>query len=436
MRLRMWITTERRSSMPWVWSACSCVRNAASMWSTLLSMSCSRRSGAVSMTMRVVPWPDTCSTISEQRRRRFFGFVGSQAPQPRAGRGTPAEEPQPRIVNVSVMRLPNSGFHLREQAEEVFGGLARNLIERNAARLREHFCDLDHIGRLVAFAAELAGRKVGRVCFNQNTVSRPLGCKRAQGLRLLEGQDAREADVEPKRHRLQCELAPAGVTMQHGAKRSLCRFLLQDAAAILVGLAGVDHQRQAGGTSRGNVGTKAPRLRLRRAVVVEIIEPGFTERDDLGMLRQRDQLVRRDAVLLIRVMRMGADRAIDVIIALSDREQVVQPPYPRRDRHHAADAGYTCTRHDPVEIFRKIWKIQMAVAIDQHRVRLRPPARCSAGKPASAPAASSRARCAWRRQAWRSCARPRGCRGYRAAIPRRSASPAGPGSRSGARPRR
>ena len=31
MRRRWCITTERRSSMPWVWSACSCVRNTASM---------------------------------------------------------------------------------------------------------------------------------------------------------------------------------------------------------------------------------------------------------------------------------------------------------------------------------------------------------------------------------------------------------------------
>src|SRR3954467_11797343 len=115
-------------------------------------MSCSRRSGAVSITMRVVPWLDVFSTIIEQRRRRFFGLLGSQAPQPSAGRGTPAEEPQPRIVSVSVMRLPNLGFHLGEQAEKVFGGLARDILERHAARFGEHFGDLEHIGRLIAFA--------------------------------------------------------------------------------------------------------------------------------------------------------------------------------------------------------------------------------------------------------------------------------------------
>ena len=37
-----------------------------------------------------------------------FGLLGSQAPQPSAGRGTPAEEPQPRIVSVSVMPPPSA----------------------------------------------------------------------------------------------------------------------------------------------------------------------------------------------------------------------------------------------------------------------------------------------------------------------------------------
>src|SRR6516225_1146473 len=43
------------------------------------------------------------STRSDERRRRFFGLFGSQAPQPSAGRGTPPDEPQPRMVNFKVM---------------------------------------------------------------------------------------------------------------------------------------------------------------------------------------------------------------------------------------------------------------------------------------------------------------------------------------------
>src|SRR3712207_8465502 len=43
------------------------------------------------------------------------------------------------------------------------------------------------------------GRKIGRVCFNQNTVGRQLGRQRTQALRLLEGEDTRETDIEPQR---------------------------------------------------------------------------------------------------------------------------------------------------------------------------------------------------------------------------------------------
>ena len=38
----------------------------------------------------------------EQRERRFFGFAGSQWPQSPSARGTPPDEPQPRIVNSST----------------------------------------------------------------------------------------------------------------------------------------------------------------------------------------------------------------------------------------------------------------------------------------------------------------------------------------------
>ena len=49
--------------------------------------------GQVSTSTRVTPAPLRRSTSSDVRRRRFLGLPGSQAPQPRAGRGTPPEEP-------------------------------------------------------------------------------------------------------------------------------------------------------------------------------------------------------------------------------------------------------------------------------------------------------------------------------------------------------
>ena len=139
--------------------------------------------------------------------------------------------------------------------------------------------------------------------------------------RFLEGQDAGERDRQAELDRLHRKLASAGVAMQHGAERALRHLLFEDAAAILVGVAGVDHQRQAGGARGGDMGAEAARLRLARAVLVEIIEPRLAERDDLRMPGQLDQFVGRNAVFLVGVMRMGADRAIDIRKALGDREQ-------------------------------------------------------------------------------------------------------------------
>ena len=55
-------------------------------------------SGVVSISTEVVPSGPSRSTSIEQRRRRFFGFLGSQSPQWPPIRGTPPEEPEPRMV--------------------------------------------------------------------------------------------------------------------------------------------------------------------------------------------------------------------------------------------------------------------------------------------------------------------------------------------------
>ncbi len=144
---------------------------------------------------------------------------------------------------------------------------------------------------------------------------------------------------KPKRNRLHRQLAPAGVAMQHRAERSLGHFVFEDAAAILVGVAGMDHQRQAGRARGGDMGAKAALLRFARAVLVEIIQPRLAQRHDLRMPGQLDQFVGGNAVFLVGVMRMGADRAIDVRKSLGDGEQPAEPLHPGRDGDDAADAG-------------------------------------------------------------------------------------------------
>ncbi len=154
--------------------------------------------------------------------------------------------------------------------------------------------------------------------------------------------------------------------MQHRAEWPLCHFVVENATAILVGLSGVDDQRQPGGAGGGDVGAKTALLRSGRPIVVEVIQPGLAQRHDLRVRRQRNQLLGGNAVLLIRMMRVRADRTIDVWKARRDVEQTLDALHPRRDGHHAADTRGLGAGDDPVQILGEVRKIQMAMTVDQH----------------------------------------------------------------------
>src|SRR5579863_7891945 len=126
--------------------------------------------------------------------------------------------------------------------------------------------------------------------------------------------------------------------MQYSAKRALRHLVFEDAAAIVVGLAGVYDERQAGCACGSDMCPKAALLGFAGAVLVEIIQTRLAERHDLGMTRQIDQLVRRNTVFFIGLMRMRADRAVDLRKSLRDRQQSVQAADPRRDSKNATDA--------------------------------------------------------------------------------------------------
>ena len=95
------------------------------------------------------------------------------------------------------------------------------------------------------------------------------------------------------------------------------------------------------------------------------------------MARAPDQLIDGDVKLLVRVMRMGADRTVDVRKALGDGEHLGMAFDPRRDGDHARDAGRPRARNDGIELTGKIGKIEMAVAVDQCQSRRQMTVFCS-----------------------------------------------------------
>ena len=170
----------------------------------------------------------------------------------------------------------------------------------------------------------------------------------------------------PQRHRAHGQIAPAGETMQHGREGALPAFFLQNARHVVIGLARMDHQRQAGLARRRDMGAKALFLRVARAVVVVIVEPGLADRHHFRMPRDAGELIAADVELFMGVVRMRADRAKNIGKALGDRQHLRVAAHPRRDRHHAADAGRARPRNHGVEFGGEIGKIEMAVAVDQH----------------------------------------------------------------------
>ena len=136
-----------------------------------------------------------------------------------------------------------------------------------------------------------------------------------------------------------------------------------------VGIAGVDDQRQAGLARRRDMGAEALGLLVARAVLVVEVEPGLADADDLGMARRLDQAVGRALPLLLRLVRMDADRAPDVVVALGDRAHLVELVEPRADGQHARDAGRAGAREHARLVAGKLGKVEMAMAVDQHQRR-------------------------------------------------------------------
>ena len=113
---------------------------------------------------------------------------------------------------------------------------------------------------------------------------------------------------------------------------------------------------------------KPLRLRVARRLVVVVVEPRLADRHDLRMRRQPDQLVGRDVKLLGGVVRMRADRAIDLVMRLGDLKHAGKALHARRDRHHAADAGCDRARDHRIALLGEVGKIQVAMAVDEQDV--------------------------------------------------------------------
>ena len=187
-------------------------------------------------------------TSSEQRRRRFLGLAGSQAPQsplPSAppSRGTPADEPQPRMV-----AWRRSAILTRASLSRTGGRnwrwWRRRVRRADALQLRQHRSGVHDEGRFVAFAARGLRREKGRIGFDQQPVERHVLDGRAQAIGFLEGRDSGNRNVEAEFQRRAREPRRSGEAMDDAANRAPPLFLGQDRDGVVLGVARVHHERQ------------------------------------------------------------------------------------------------------------------------------------------------------------------------------------------------
>ena len=129
----------------------------------------------------------------------------------------------------------------------------------------------------------------------------------------------------------------------------------------------MDDERQSGLARGGDMRAEALLLHVARAVVVMIVEPRLADRHHLGMTRDLDQFLDHDIGLLGGIVRMRADRAEYIVMRLDDVFQFVEAMHARGDGHDQSDACRPRALEHGVEIGAEFGKIEMAMAVDQHR---------------------------------------------------------------------
>src|SRR5690606_21015334 len=101
----------------------------------------------------------------------------------------------------------------------------------------------------------------------------------------------------------------------------------------------MDLQRQAGFACSRNMPAKTFGLPMCTGVLVEIVEARLADRNTFWMRGKPDNLLRGDIQLLVRIVRMCADRTVNIIMGFRDGPDAIKVTDTRGDRHHGRHTG-------------------------------------------------------------------------------------------------
>ena len=144
-------------------------------------------------------------------------------------------------------------------------------------------------------------------------------------------------------------------------------FFSEYIEGVRIGVAGMHDQRQSGLARRRRMDAEARPLKRAGGVIVVIVEPGLADADDLVRPGVFDEDFRRRRRLVIHIVGMDSDRAIEVVVGPRQGQHIRELGEPRADRLHDADAGLGGARQHPIDVVGELGKIEMAMAVDQHQ---------------------------------------------------------------------
>ena len=145
---------------------------------------------------------------------------------------------------------------------------------------------------------------------------------------------------------------------------------LEHLGGVVLGVAGVDDERQPGLPRRLDM--RLEPLALRRAVglVVKIIEAALADRDDARVVGRLDQRCGAEVRMGIGLVRVDADARPDVRLALGDGDDVAPFALAGRDVEEAGDAAFAGVLKHFGLTFDEAFVVEVAMAIDQPHRRL------------------------------------------------------------------
>jgi hypothetical protein len=151
--------------------------------------------------------------------------------------------------------------------------------------------------------------------------------------------------------------------VHHAVIGAVAVFLAQDARHVVVGVAGMDDQRQPGFLCGGDMHPKAVFLHLGAVRGVVIIQTALADADEFRMRGQPHQILHRDHRLGGGGHRMRAGGIEDVRVSFGDGAHLWFLPEFGADRDHPFHTRRAGAIQNLRAVVVKIGKVEMAMAV-------------------------------------------------------------------------